>query len=356
MRNAWKSSFGLFAAVVWSVALAQAAERVSVHPLGEAGSQPGAGIRPGSAEQGANGNDVCRPDYRHKVLVTAFPVQSPVQLSDQPRLPQMLQMEIARRLEQSGHVLMQISNGEAAYPIQPGQFESQWNPEWIRDLARRHGVQFVVGGILRDAGFEGERYALSYGNDMRAGERKQAFDIPLLRFFKPGIKATPAARRFEMELQVFDGISGIRLGQHRLAGRAEGEVVLPATVDTDSQRFFASDFGRLVSARVDEAVKGITTDLRCQPLMARVIRIEAGRVYLDAGSSSGLVAGARAEVRHLLPGMVPLMSSSRVSLGVPTEAVGTLVIRQAEPLFAIAEKEGVFPLDVGDPIRAGGAE
>lgn len=356
MRNSWKLWSGILAAGALFAAMAQAADGVAIHPLADVGSQPVAETRPESAGQSADSSGACRPDFRHKVLMAAFPVQSPVQLSDLPRFPQMLQTEIARRLELGGHFLAQTSGNEAAYSIQLGQFESQWNPEWIRDLARRHGVQFVVGGILRDAGFEGERYALSYGNDVRAGERKQEFDIPLLRFFKPGIKATPAARRFEMELQVFDGISGTRLGQHRFAGNAEGEVVLPATVGMDSQRFFASDFGRLVSARVDDAVKGITEDLRCQPLLARVIRIESGRVYLDAGSSSGLVPGARVEVRHLLPGAAPLTLSSRVSLGMPTEAVGALVIRQVQPLFAIAEKEGLFSVEVGDYAGAGGAD
>lgn len=297
----------------------------------------------------------CGPDYRYKALVASFPVRSPVQLSDVPRFPQMLQSEIARRMAQAGHFLPQISGNEAAYAVQPGQSESQWNPEWIRDLARRYGVQFVVGGALLDAGVEGERYALTYGSDIRPGERKQEFNFPLLDFFKPGIKATPSARRFEMDILIFDGISGAQIGQHRIAGKAEGtilsgaEVVLDPDMGAETQRFFASDFGRLVNNKLDDAVRDIGNDVQCAPFSARVIRVAPGRIYLDAGSSSKLAIGDRLQVLHVLPGATPLQTVGRsVALGWPTETVGTLIVRQVQPLFAMAEPEGRFLVETGD--------
>ena len=342
----------------WGLALAngtdraatQAGAEVEVHALGD--SQATQAVSDSMAPADAHG---CGADYRYRALVASFPVLSPVQLSDVPRFPQMLQSEIARRMEQAGHFLSQISGNEAAYPIQPGQFQSQWNPEWIRDLARRYGAQFVVGGALLDAGVEGERYALTYGSDVRPGERKQEFNFPLLDFFKPGIKATPSARRFEMDVLIFDGISGTQIGQHRVAGNATGsvlsgaEVVLDPTVGADTQRFFASDFGRLVNSKLDEVVQALGRDVQCAPFSARVIRLAPGRVYLDAGSSSKLVVGDRLQVLHLLPGAAPLQTLTQsVPLGWPTETVGTLIVRQVQPLFASAEPEGSFLVEVGD--------
>ncbi len=244
------------------------ADGVEVHILADdhAASAPDVSRKPDSRAS------TCGPDYRRKALVTRLPVLSPVQISDLPRFAEELQAEIVRRMEAGGHFLPQASSNEAAYPLQSNRIEAQLNPEWIRDLARRYGVQFVVGGVLRDAGFEGERYVLSHGNDIRPGERKQELKLPLLSFFKPGLKATPAARRFEMDLLVFDGVSGAPIGRHRLAGKAEGEVLFGAevvfdpSVGTGTQRFFASDFGKLVDARLNEAVDSIYRDIQCIPV------------------------------------------------------------------------------------------
>ncbi len=175
--------------------------------------QPATANRNGTGA-GAAATSICGPDYRRKALVTRLPVLSPVQIPDLTRFPEELQAELTRRLEASGHFLPQNSATESAFSLQPGQGEPQWNTDWVRDLARRYGVQFVVGGVVRDAGFEGERYSFSHGNDIRPGERKQAFNIPLLNFAKPGIKASPSARRFELDIFVFDGISGALIQRH----------------------------------------------------------------------------------------------------------------------------------------------
>ncbi len=293
----------------------------------------------------------CQTNLGRKVLVAALPVQSPVQISDLPNFAQMVQAEITHRLDNAGF-LAQRSGNEAAYALQSAQYAAQWEPDWIRDLARRHGAQFVVGGAVRDVGFEGERYTLSLGDDMRAGERKQEFGLPLLRFFKPGIKATPAARRFEFEVQVFDGISGSRISHHRFAGSTEGEVVLPRSVAMNSERFLSSDFGILVSSKIDAAVRAVDADVHCLPLMARVINIESDQVVLDAGSDSGLHIGARLQVQHLLPSAGLRVSADRDNAhSWPLETLGALRIKQVQPQFSVAEKEAAFAVEVGDYAR-----
>ncbi|MDR3413108.1 MAG: flagella assembly protein FlgT middle domain-containing protein [Formivibrio sp.] len=348
---------GLVALMVgYSSTVVSSEPAVTVTPLAESGIPPVA-TAPAAVS-------TCGADYRRKVLVTSMPVLSPVQIADLPRFPEVLQAELARRLEAEGHFLPQQSNNEAAYSEQPHQNETQWNPEWIRDLARRYGVQYVVGGELRDAGFEGERYVLSHGNDIRPGERKQELNLPLLNFFKPGLKATPAARRLEMDLLVFDGISGAQIGRHRFAGKAEGqvlfgaEVVFDPTVAMGSQRFFDSDFGKLVDAKLNDAVDNLYHDIQCIPFTARVARVEPGRIYVDAGGTSKLAVGTRLQVYRLRPGARGVdASGQRGQLGWPEEFIGTLLIREVQPLFSRGEAEGALRVEVGDYVRfAGSAE
>lgn len=325
--------------------------------------QPAATNRPNP--EAAPAARSCGPDYRRKALVARLPVLNPVQIPDLTRFPEELQAELTRRLDASGHFLPQNSATEAAFALQPAHGEPQWNTEWIRDLARRYGVQFVVGGMVRDAGFEGEHYTFSHGNDIRPGERKLALNIPLINFAKPGIKATPSARRFELDLFVFDGISGTLIKRHRLAGRAEGhilyggEMVMDPTVSSATARFFASDFGKLVDAKLNEAVQAVQADVRCIPFSARVVRVENGRVYLDAGGTSRIAPGDRLQVFRLRPGAISIAGNGQAmpgQLGWPEELAGTLTIKDVQPLFSVALPEGNLRIEVGDYVRFAGPE
>lgn len=308
----------------------------------------------------------CGPDYRRKALITRLTVLSPAQIPDLTRFPEELQAELSRRLQASQHFLPQNSSTEAAFSQQPDRGEPQWDADWIRDLARRYGVQFVVGGVVRDAGFEGESYTLSHGNDLRPGERKQLFNIPLLSFTRAGVKATPSARRFEFDIMVFDGISGTLIERHRLAGRAEGHVllggnsmVMDPTNSSGTESFFATDFGKLVDAKLNEATRAIHNDIRCIPFSARVVRVAAGRIYIDAGGTSRIAPGDRLQVYRLRPGAAPIASSGQTlpnSLGWPEELAGSLTVKDVQPLFSMALPEGNLQIEVGDYVRFAGPE
>jgi hypothetical protein len=65
-------------------------------------------------------------------------------------------------------------------------------------------VQFVVGGVVRDTSYDGQRYRLAYGPDVRPEERKTVLNVPGARFAQFGLKASPKRRHFDMDLFVFD--------------------------------------------------------------------------------------------------------------------------------------------------------
>lgn len=235
---------GLCAALLTASAVA-APDGIEVFPLGDAAP----------AEQAQ------APAVRHTLLVTALPVQSPMQIPDLPYFSQQLQQELVRRLEPGFQP--RASSTEAVIVFEQGRPETPADASWIRDLARRHSVRFVVGGIIRDVGFEGESYRLGLGGEIRPGERKRELGLPLLDFTRLGIKSAPSARRLEIDLLVFDGISGAQVGRHRIGGRVDGDVVfggMAQAPDSGIGQWLDSDFGRLIDAALNDAVGKISQD------------------------------------------------------------------------------------------------
>lgn len=298
-------------------------------------------------------------DYRRKALVTRIPALHPAQNSDLTGLTDEMQNELVRRLDASGRFLPQRSGNEAAMVLQPSQAEPLWNPDWIRELARRYGVQFVIGGTLRDTSFEGERYSLAYGTSLQAGERKSNINFPGLSFTQIGIKATPSARHFEMDLFIYDGVSGAQVYRHRLGGRAQGSVSMDPASSFATERFFATDYGQLVQTKLNEAVQLIVDNVQCIPFSARITRVEPGRIYLDAGGTSQIAPGDRLQVYRLKPGARAINSisfSNPSQLGWPEEIAGSLTIRDVQPLFSVGLADGALHAEVGDYVRFVGLE
>ncbi len=285
-------------------------------------------------------------DYRRKVLLSHFWVMHPAQLPDMPDFPQALQAEMARRLQDSNRFLPQVSIHDAAFALTSG--EPQYDAEQVRLLARRFGVQFVLGGVLRDAGVEGEAYLPTANRHLRPGERKRSLDLPIFDFIGLGIKATPAFRRFEMDLLLFDGISGALIKRHRVSGEVEGDVAQhPEWVF--KARFYETDFGQLVDSKLKEAIQSVQEEVRCLPFSARIVRVEGRKVFFDAGASSLIHAGDRLQAYRLRPGQPVLATMAE-------EAVGSLTVTEVQPLFSSAQIDRGQRLEVGDYLRfVGGA-
>ncbi|WP_373976200.1 flagellar assembly protein T N-terminal domain-containing protein [Chitinibacter sp. SCUT-21] len=292
-------------------------------------------------------------DYKRKILVSHFWVQRPAQMSDLDRFPEGLQLEMVRKFYDSGNYIAQRAPSEAVFDLLPQYVDPILQPERVREMARRYAVQFVVGGIVRDISTSGERYTTTYGNDVRAGERKIELNVPLVNFTQFGLKATPAARRFEYELFVFDGVSGALINRHRLAGKASGSVVQDTATSMGSEGFKETDFGRLVDAKLAEGAARVSQDVSCIPFSARITRVEKGRVYFDAGGTSKVAVGDTMQVYRVMPGALPLDAASfepTMSLGLPEEIVGNITVSQVQPLFAVGAMAG-SKVQAGDYVR-----
>nr|WP_314899752.1 flagella assembly protein FlgT middle domain-containing protein [uncultured Deefgea sp.] len=296
--------------------------------------------------------------YRRKVLISYFWIEHPAQTQDLDRFPEGIQIELVRRLNDSDQFLPVRSPGVAVFDLQPQVFDPLIQPERVREMARLYSTQFIVAGIVRDTSFSGERYTVAYGNEIRNGERKTVSSLPILNFAQVGVKAVPAARRFDMDLFVFDGVSGALVNRHRLAGKASGEVVQSLSSGLGTEGFSETAYGQLVDSKLQEATVLVGKDLNCIPFSAKIIRVEKNAVYIDAGYTSNVRPGDTFQVFRISPIAMPIDSASylpSMRLGMPEEKVGVYTVSQVQPLFAQGTVQGVR-VEPGDYVRYVGQE
>ncbi|MGL4604282.1 MAG: flagellar assembly protein T N-terminal domain-containing protein, partial [Iodobacter sp.] len=297
--------------------------------------------------------------YRKKVLLAMFQLQNPADANDIVHFQDGLQQELSRLLAASDHYLPLRTVNEAAFNLQPGFYDPVLQPERVREMARRYGSQFIVGGVVRDIGSYGEKYALAWGSDVRQGERRVSASIPMLQLSNGlpgvaalGLKIKPSSRRFEGDVYIFDGASGALLKQQRFADSASGDVIQGGDYGFGSRRFYDTDFGQMVEQQLEKIVSSVDDALACQPFAARISRIDKNQIYLDAGSTARLAKGDKLQLFRIKSSnqMVPSVNGdSSMSLGMPEELVSAVTITQVQPLFAIAVLEsGSIRPEVGD--------
>ena len=296
--------------------------------------------------------------YRRKVLISHFWIEHPAHTQDLYRFPEGIQIEMVRLLYDTAQFLPQRSPGGAVFDLQPQVFDPLIQPERVREMARLYATQFIVAGIVRDTSVSGERYKMAYGNEIRHGERKSVANLPILNFMQVGVKAVPAERRFDMDLFVFDGVSGALVNRHRIAGKAGGDVVQSLGAGLGTLGFAETDYGRLVNDKLQEATVLVGKDLNCIPFSAKITRVEKNAVYIDAGYTSNIRPGDTFKVFKVSPNAMPIDSASyfqSMRLGMPEEMVGTYTVGQVQPLFSKGTVTGVT-VEPGDFVRYVGQE
>ena len=291
-------------------------------------------------------------NYRRKALVTPFWLTQPVQANDLTEPSRGFERMLMDRLQQNGRFLPYAGQSELAFSPQPGWPDPQLEPAQVRALARRYGVQFVVGGVVHDLSASGEKYRVVYGSDVRPQERKLDFGMPLADWFGVGVKASPRARQVDMEVYLFDGVSGALVSRHRAQDIAHGQVMVAQGMSTDSAAFDQSDLGQAVVTVLDKLTGQLAGDVTCIPFSARVTRVDGSKLYLDAGAISGVSPGDLLQLYRLEAGqdVQSLSGYAEQGLGMPEALAGSVRVTQVQPLFSIAQVDG-GRAEVGDYVR-----
>lgn len=293
------------------------------------------------------------PNFKKKVAVTRFRVVNSLQVEDISNIWDGYPLELLRRLEMLGNVLplnsvsSLIPGGSEPNPDSPA------NRDMIRRIAEQSGSQFVISGVILDAGFGAGTIRPYWGwQGKESGSRSElALPWPNLAI---GLKPGPSERRLEVEIFLHDGLTGALVARHRASAEADGRVTVGRDKPFASAAFFATSFGRSADLLINTQVEAISNELACLPFMANIVRIQGKKVFLDAGGTSGLRPGDKLTVYHRSSNAPISSPSGATDLGIPETSATSVTLREVQPLFALGElaaDPAKLNLQVGDVAR-----
>jgi len=261
--------------------------------------------------------------YRRKLAVLQFNVLDRRQIHDVPNMEVAMAKEIARRMGANPLFLTKdATQYSLAHSSEPYRALGLSQKEILITLAHKLGVQFIVTGSIMDM-----------------GTTKHPLFIRL--------------RHVELEIKVYDGMSGILVSQRRLNSSVWDNKIFnfPTTVPTMNDKFFASPIGHETNRIMISLVNEISNDIKVLPFMARVMRAKGKSVYLDVGAVSDIHVGD-VLMSYKLAADPEFVVSGGEFLGYPEQPASVIVVKKVQPNFSIGELESETPaLNPGDVVR-----
>ena len=266
--------------------------------------------------------------FKMKILAAAFAINKMGQVADIDNIEQGFPRELLRKLDQSKKFLVRRSANLLSFS---NQIE---NPslKLVKQVAAENDSQFVISGEIRNAGIRIEN-----------------------RFW--GLWKTNK-RHIEIEFSVFDGVSGAFLAKHTIVKQADDQAIVGLDKPFGSAVFYATSYGKVINQILDESAKLITKDLESYGVLAKILKIENGQIFIDAGKSSEILAGDLATV-EVVSNELPTMGlnsfqSKPLEYGLSRNSIGKIAIIQSQQLFSIGELSTEVKSDdvkVGDFVR-----
>lgn len=146
--------------------------------------------------------------------------------------------------------------------------------------AKQLNVQFVISGVVRDLGLVNPKaYSTSFWRRS-------------IKFFAQANER----RRFSVDLFVHDGLSGELVWQSNFATEGAWSASIEEQVGFGSQVFWKMGYGQAVAALLDDMAYSLNQQLRCQPFMTRIARVDGKILHFGFGASSGLKPGDKLSV------------------------------------------------------------
>lgn len=261
--------------------------------------------------------------YRKKVAVTQFQIIDRGHVHDMPAVERELPRELLRRIENTGSILAVDATEYLINPQGRQAFAGldSSTAENIVRIARAMDAQFLVAGVIRDMG---ERRSL------------------LLK-----------SRRVEIDLSLYDGVSGALLAKRRVNDNVKGGEAFESGMVFGSADFLRSTYGRALDLALDDLATVLVEDLGHLPFTARVIRSEGRKVYFNAGATSRIEVGD--VLMSYQVAQDPVLDSRNAQfLGHQELPLATMIVKQVQPMFAVAELEADrIDLKPGDIVRFG---
>lgn len=205
----------------------------------------------------------------------------------------------------------------------PSHYTEQLTLSQATHFAKQAGVQFVVSGVILDMGLEDKgAYATDYWTRLKrmAGQTNQK-------------------RRFKVDVFIHDGFSGALVWQQQFDIQGQWQADLSERMAFDSPAFQYQDYGQQISRLTDSVAEEIAEQLRCQPFMTRITRVEGKTLHFSAGASAGIRPGDTLALYRTSN----FYDANRLS-GVDLQNVKTaLTVSQVHPHFS----SGTISIDPG---------
>ncbi|MCG9737603.1 flagellar assembly protein FlgT [Shewanella insulae] len=127
-------------------------------------------------------------------------------------------------------------------------------------------------------------------------------------------------RQFQLRLSLYHGISGEQIWSEYYDAPAPWEFERQATVPAQSNRFWASSYGKNIEMLLTQASEDIDKVLDCRPLLGQVVSRVDNRVIINLGRNHGVKVGDKFQLvlqRNLpdrLDNMRAVASESRAKI------------------------------------------
>lgn len=259
--------------------------------------------------------------YLKTIAVSGFKLAKPMQanLGYLQNIEQDLPRVLANGLNNRGfvHALDAASIGIYQQPrYAPAAFNSQQHLTSSATLATELRAQYVVSGVVRDL-------SVLEDNPGKPSWRQRL-----------GI-STKAPRQFVLDVMVHDGLSGALLFQRSYSAMGDWPTHTAANIGFATPKFWQTDYGQETKMILGQVLDDVNEMLRCQPFMARIIKTDENRIYIDAGASVGIRPGDKFQV-YRTGTFYNLDLEPRTEL---TNMATEVVVKQVQPQFIVAEMQ-----------------
>lgn len=141
-----------------------------------------------------------------------------------------------------------------------------------------------------------------------------------------------------IDLRMYDTSTGVILESHRSEAKASSVGLTGGTVikgvAIGAAGFKKTPLGVATRQAIEDAVAFIINKMESLPWQGRIITVKADKIYVNAGSNSGMSGGESFDVYHV--GEELIDPETGLSLGTEEAKIGAIEITQVKEKFSIA--------------------
>lgn len=283
-----------------------------------------------------NNGGLCVTQNRKRILATAFPLAETGQVAaaESNDLFSGIPREISNALMASQEFInldaTQISLYDQPQTAPTLPADNPYQPSSVMQLAKVHGAQLVLSGVVRDLQIDSGDYIRGSGPE---------------GMVKSWMHDVWSKRTIGLDVYVHDGFTGALLFQRRYQDVAMGNVWLPDNYAVGSFGFKSTQTGAKIAGLIERASADVRQSQSCSPFATRIIKIDGNKLFVDAGAQERLKAGDQLVVYADASSDLGLEGGSRY-VAYDKQPVGVITLHDIQTRYAMGYLD-VLPAKAG---------